>query len=138
MNIINCANYQNKTKQHMPFTCIQKQALRKAAFKKYLWNLNGSNRSSISLDLSTLRLFKYYILHYHDKFTIYIFFLPQSSDSYEKLPGNNSLNRLLFWTKLSSIKSRKNYQAYLLTTLYVNVFCIFVTSHCLVCLENFI
>ncbi|EIE91397.1 hypothetical protein RO3G_16108 [Rhizopus delemar RA 99-880] len=63
-----------KTEQHMLFTCIQKQDLWNAAFKKYLSNPKDPNCSSIFEDLSTLRLSKYYILHYHDKFTIYDFF----------------------------------------------------------------
>ncbi|EIE89817.1 hypothetical protein RO3G_14528 [Rhizopus delemar RA 99-880] len=63
-----------ETEQHMLFTCIQKQDLWNAAFKKYLSNPKDPNCSSIFEDLSTLRLAKYYILHYHDKFTIYDFF----------------------------------------------------------------
>jgi hypothetical protein len=63
-----------ETEQHMLFTCIQKQDLWNAAFKKYLSNPKDPNCSSIFEDLSTLRLSKYYILHYHDKFTIYDFF----------------------------------------------------------------
>ncbi|KAG1455025.1 hypothetical protein G6F46_008352 [Rhizopus delemar] len=63
-----------KTEQHMLLTCIQKQDLWNAAFKKYLSNPKDPNCSSIFEDLSTLRLFKYYILHYHDKSTIYDFF----------------------------------------------------------------
>ncbi|EIE92281.1 hypothetical protein RO3G_17088 [Rhizopus delemar RA 99-880] len=63
-----------ETEQHMLFTCIQKQDLWNAAFKKYLSNPKDPNCSSIFEDLSTLRLSKYYILHYHDKFTIYGFF----------------------------------------------------------------
>ncbi|KAG1394483.1 hypothetical protein G6F60_010829 [Rhizopus arrhizus] len=63
-----------ETGQHMLFTCIQKQDLWNAAFKKYLSNPKDPNCSPIFEDLSTLRLSKYYILHYHDKFTIYDFF----------------------------------------------------------------
>ncbi|KAG1537815.1 hypothetical protein G6F46_012598 [Rhizopus delemar] len=63
-----------ETEQHMLLTCIQKQDLWNAAFKKYLSNPKDPNCSSIFEDLSTLRLSKYYILHYHDKFTIYDFF----------------------------------------------------------------
>ncbi|KAG0915669.1 hypothetical protein G6F33_003124 [Rhizopus arrhizus] len=63
-----------ETEQHRLFTCIQKQDLWNAAFKKYLSNPKDPNCSSIFEDLSTLRLSKYYILHYHDKFTIYDFF----------------------------------------------------------------
>ncbi|KAG1623483.1 hypothetical protein G6F45_010931 [Rhizopus arrhizus] len=63
-----------ETEQHMLFTCIQKQDLWNAAFKKYLSNPKDPNYSSIFEDLSTLRLFKYYILHYHDNFIIYDFF----------------------------------------------------------------
>src|SRR6478735_2651796 len=36
-------------------------------------------------------------------------FLLQSFDSFGKPTGNNSLNRLLSWMRLSSIKSRRNY-----------------------------
>ncbi|EIE83818.1 hypothetical protein RO3G_08523 [Rhizopus delemar RA 99-880] len=43
-------------------------------FKKYLSNPKDPNCSSIFQDLSTLGLSKHYILHYHDKFTIYDFF----------------------------------------------------------------
>ncbi|KAG1551416.1 hypothetical protein G6F51_001854 [Rhizopus arrhizus] len=64
----------SETEQHMLFTCIQKQDLWNAAFKKYLSNPKDPNCSSIFQGLSTLRLSKYYILHYHDKFTIYDFF----------------------------------------------------------------
>ncbi|KAG0933367.1 hypothetical protein G6F57_009747 [Rhizopus arrhizus] len=63
-----------ETEQHMLFTCIQKQDLWNAAFKKYLSNPKDPSCSSIFEDLSTLRLSKYYILQYHDKFTIYDFF----------------------------------------------------------------
>ncbi|KAG1049374.1 hypothetical protein G6F43_008299 [Rhizopus delemar] len=67
-------HYLPETEQHMLFTCIQKQDLWNSAFKKYLSNPKDPNYSSIFEDLSTLRLFKYYILHYHDKFIIYDFF----------------------------------------------------------------
>ena len=97
-----------ETGQHMLFTCIQKQDLWNAAFKKYLSNPKDPNCSPIFEDLSTLRLSKYYILHYHDKFTIYIFLL-QSLDSFGKPTGDNSLNRPLSWMRLPSIKSRRNY-----------------------------
>jgi hypothetical protein len=60
--------------QHMLFACIQKQDLWNAAFKKYLSNPKDPNCSLIFEVLSTLRLSKYYILHYHGKFTIYDFF----------------------------------------------------------------
>ena len=97
-----------ETEQHRLFTCIQKQDLWNAAFKKYLPNSKDPSCSSIFEDLCTLRLSKYYILHYHDKFTIYDFLL-QSFDSFGKPTGNNSLNRLLSWMRLSSIKSRRSY-----------------------------
>ncbi|KAG1607039.1 hypothetical protein G6F46_012583 [Rhizopus delemar] len=45
-----------ETEQHMLFTCIQKQDLWNAAFKKYLSNPKDPNCSSIFEDLSTLRL----------------------------------------------------------------------------------
>lgn len=36
--------------------------------------------------------------------------LLQSSDSYGKFIDNNALNRLQFWTRLSAIKSKEDYQ----------------------------
>ena len=111
-----------ETDQHMLFTCIQKQDLWKAAFKKYLSNPKDPNCSTIFQNLSTLRLSNYYILHYHDKFTIYVSFLLQSSDLNGKLTDNNFLNRFLSWMRLSLIKFIKNYWNYLLTIIYANIF----------------
>lgn len=48
-----------------------------------------------------------------------------------------SMKSLLTWTRLSSTKSRKNYQSYLLTDLYINIFNIFVIIPCLICSHHF-
>jgi hypothetical protein len=65
------------------------------------------------------------------KSTIHDFFLIQSSDSYGKPTDNNSLNKLLYWMRLSSVKSRRNY---LLTILYANLFCIFKVTVSYTCI----
>lgn len=46
----------------------------KSSFKKHLLNPKDHNCKLIFQNLSTHRLSKYYILHYHDNFTIYEFF----------------------------------------------------------------
>jgi hypothetical protein len=60
--------------QAMFFTCIQKQDLRKAVFKRYLSNPKDVNCNTVFQGLSAIKLSKYYILNYHDKFTTYDFF----------------------------------------------------------------
>ena len=63
-----------ETEQPMFFTCIQKQSLRKAVFKRYLSNPKDVNCSTVFQGLSAIKLSKYYILNYHDKLTTYDFF----------------------------------------------------------------
>jgi len=105
-------------------------------FQKILVKPKSPNFSSIFQDLSTLRLSKHYILHFHYKFKIYDLFFFTIIWLVGKLISNISLERLLCWTRLSSIKPRKICRNYMLT-IFMLISCIFVTRHYLIYLYYF-
>src|SRR6478752_8876001 len=107
MTIANCANYQK-----------QSSICSLLVFKNKTCGTQPSRNTYQILKIPTAAQYSRTYLHLdYPSITSYttmtslqsMIFLLQSFDSFGKPTGNNSLNRLLSWMRLSSIKSKKSY-----------------------------